>query len=92
MPKKPTGRPNGRPATVAKKTTVGLRQGVDGWIEFQAMAHGGIAGYLNDAAEADRALSLADGGEVLERYRAYLVATGRDVELSLITDGVTQSV
>lgn len=82
MPKKPTGRPNGRPATVAKKTTIGLRRGVDGWIEFQAMAHGGISAYLNDAAEADRAATLADGGEIAQRYQAYLVATGRDEELA----------
>ena len=82
MPKKPTGRPNGRPATVAKKTTIGLRRGVDGWIEFQAMAHGGISAYLNDAAEADRAVALADGGEIAQRYQAYLVATGREDELA----------
>lgn len=84
MPRKPTGRPNGRPATVAKKTSIGLRQGVDGWIEYQAMAHGGIAAYLNDAAEADRAAQLAAGGEVAERYRAYLVATGRTDELAAL--------
>lgn len=91
MPKKPTGRPTGRPATVAKKTTVSLRQGVDGWIEFQAMAHGGISAYLNDAAEADRAVALATGGEVLQRYQAYLVATGRDSELEAV-DGEGQVV
>lgn len=87
MPRKPTGRPNGRPATVAKKTSIGLRQGVDGWIDFQAMAHGGIAGYLNDVAEADRAARLAEGGEVVERYRAYLIATGRKTELEAVDAG-----
>ena len=86
MPKKPTGKPNGRPATVAKKTTIGLRRGVDGWIEFQAMDHGGIAAYLNDAAEAERARVLDEGGTVADRYRAYLVATGRDDELAGITE------
>lgn len=87
MARKPTGRPNGRPATVAKKTTVGLRQGVDGWVDFQAITHGGIAAYLNDAAEADRTAQLAQGGEVVERYRAYLVATGRVAELQAVDAG-----
>lgn len=82
MPRKPTGRPNGRPATVAKKTSIGLRQGVDGWIEFRAMEHGGIAGYLNDLAEADRDATVREGGELAGRYQAYLVATGRGSELA----------
>ena len=84
MPKKPTGNPNGRPATVAKKTSVGIRQGVDGWVAFRALDHGGIAGYLNDLAEADRDAALCEGGDVAERYRAYLVATGRGSELESI--------
>lgn len=87
MPRKPTGRPNGRPATVAKKTSVGLRQGVDGWISFMALEHGGIAAYLNDAAEADRENALASNGETARRYRAYLVATGRTDELEAVDAG-----
>ena len=89
MGRVPTGRPNGRPATVGKKLTVGIRHGLDGWVDFQALGRKSIAGYLNDLAEADRAAKLAEGGEIVERYRAYLVATGRKSELESLDAGGT---
>lgn len=74
----------GRPVTVARKTNIGIRRGAEGWIEFRAMGHGGISGYLMDLAEADRVEAMRQGGEVVERYRAYLVATGRADELEAL--------
>lgn len=73
----------GRPSTVGRKTSVGLRRGIEGWIEFRAMEHGGIAGYFNDMAEDDRDKALGNS-EIVERYRAYLVATGRTDELAAL--------
>jgi len=76
----------GRPSTVGRKTSVGLRRGTEGWIEFRAMEHGGIAGYFNYLAEADRNEALVTQGDLTERYRAYLVATGRTEELRVLGD------
>ena len=44
--------------------------------------------YLNTLAEADRSrfLQAPDDDGLAERYRAYLLATGRDAELSALDD------
>lgn len=62
----------------ARKTAISLRTNLDGWVEFRGKSHGGMSGYLNSLAEADRDSAPAD---VMEKYRAYLVATDRDQEL-----------
>lgn len=74
-----------RPRRVGKKTTIGLNEGLVGWLEFAGRGYsGGMTEYLNTLAEADRARALqADDGQA-ERYRAYLVATGRDDEMALL--------
>lgn len=70
-----------RPKVNTLKTTIGIREGLDGWIEYRGRNTGGRAAYLNDLAAADRDAVLAENGEDARRYRAYLIATGRDVEL-----------
>lgn len=73
-----------RPKIAALKTTITIRDGLDGWIEYRARNRGGRAAYLNDLAAADRAAALAEGGKDVERYRAYLLATDREAELDAI--------
>lgn len=80
MVRKPSGRPAGRPATVGRKTTLGLRDDLLGWIDFRALDTP-MSDYLNGLAAADRARVLTEGGEDAERYRAYLIAAGRTKEL-----------
>ena len=71
-----------RPKTNTRKTAISLRANLDGWIEYRGRAHGSMAAYLNGLAQADREAAREEGGEVWDRYRAYLVATGRDGELA----------
>ena len=74
----------GRPTENAKKTCIGIRMLLDGWVEFRSL-DGTTTDYFNSLAEADRARALADGGEIAERYRHYLQATGRAEELDAVT-------
>lgn len=74
-----------RPKVNASKTTIGIREGLAGWIEYRGREYsGGMSAYLNDLAAADRADTLAEGGQDAERYRAWLVATGNDAELGAL--------
>lgn len=75
-----------KPRANAKRTVVGIREGLIGWIEYKGRTHAGgsMAAYLNDLAAADRAAVLAEGGEDAERYRAWLAATGNDAELEAL--------
>ena len=75
-----------RPVTNRRKTCIGLRESVSDWIEFMALGRT-TTDYLNDLAEADKAQTLAEGGEIAERYRAYLVATGRTAALEALDGG-----
>lgn len=71
-----------RPRKVGKKTTIGIDEDLVGWIEFRGRAYSrGFAGYLNDLARHDREAALAEGGELVDRYRAYLRAIDREGEL-----------
>ena len=71
-----------RKRIVGKKTTLSIKKDVVGWVTFSGTQYpGGVSEYLNVLAEADRARVIAEGGERLERYRAYLVAMGMTSEL-----------
>lgn len=75
-----------RPRTNAKRTVVGIREGLIGWVEFRGRTHegGSMAAYLNDLAAEDREAVLAEGGQQVEKYRAYLTAMGYDAELEAL--------
>ena len=74
----------GRPQTIEKKTTLSIRIGLTGWLEFRTRGEsGGVSGYLMDLAEADRAAAAEEGGEDWDRYLMYLRATQRDEELEV---------
>ena len=73
----------GRPTENERKTTIGIRKLLGGWVAFKAL-DGSASGYLNSLAEADRARALADDGEIAARYRHYLQATGRTEELEAV--------
>lgn len=78
-----------RPRKVGKKTTIGINENLVGWMEFAGREYvGGMTEYLNTLAEADRYkfLHAPDDDGLAERYRAYLLATGRDAELSALDD------
>lgn len=78
-----------RPRKVGKKTTIGINENLVGWMEFAGREYaGGMTEYLNTLAEADRDkfLHAPDDDGLAERYRAYLLATGRDAELSALDD------
>lgn len=69
----------------ARKTTIGIPADIDGWLEFAGRGNdGGMTGYLADLARRDREVTMAADDGLAERYRAYLVATGRDDEMALL--------
>lgn len=71
-------------STKARKTMIGIDADVDGWIEWAGKFRAGSqAEYLNQLARADRNKKLSDP-ETENKYRAYLVATGRDAELEAL--------
>lgn len=70
----------GRPAINAKKTTLSVRTGLDGWLEFMGRDAGGASAYLNDLAARDRERVVVAGGALADRYLMYLAATGREDE------------
>ena len=72
----------GRTKINARKQSVSIRQNLDGWVEFRGRLFGGRTGYFNQLATEDRERTLAQDPDVAERYRAFLVATGRDEELA----------
>lgn len=77
-----TGKPAGRPRHVVRKLVVSITEGIDGWLRFMgAQEPLGMSGYLVRLAREDRARSLAEGGEVAQRYRLYLEAMGNAEEL-----------
>ena len=74
-----------RQKIVGKKTTLSIREGLVGWVTFSGTQYpGGASEYLNMAAEADRDRAISEGGELLQRYRAYLVAMGYTSELDAL--------
>lgn len=77
----------GRPRIEGRKTSFLMRQDVCGWIEFRATIAGTMTDYLNALAREDRQEAIAEGGELLERYRAYLVAMGLTSELEALDAG-----
>lgn len=79
-----------RPTVNAKKTTISIRLGLDGWADYQAMRlkpDGGLVAYLNELMEEDRARTVAAGGTEAERYALFLGATGREEEAAAMDDG-----
>ena len=82
----------GRPQTVEKKTTLSIRIGLTGWLEFRTRGEsGGVSGYLMDLAEADRAKAATEHGEDWDRYLMYLRATQRDEELDAVSKLTTDN-
>lgn len=73
-----------RPKVNATKTTISIRDGLGGWLEFRGRDYGGMAAYLNHLAEIDRAAVMAEGGEEARRYRMFLDATGKTAELEAV--------
>lgn len=79
------GEQMGRKRVTERKTTIAINEGLSGWIEFRGRTYGrGASEYLNDLAERDREAALSEGGEVAERYRAYLRAIDREGELESV--------
>lgn len=73
----------GRTKTNARKIPVGIRQNLDGWVEFRGRSFsGGMGGYLNHLATEDRDRTLAQDPDLAARYRAFLVGTDRAEELA----------
>lgn len=73
----------------ARKTTIGIPADIDGWLEYAGRSFdGGMTGYLADLARRDRDRLVAgpDDDGTAERYRAFLLATGRDAELAALDD------
>lgn len=75
-----------RQRTTEKKFTLGVREGMSGWLEFMGKYSGSMAAYLMDMAEDDRKRVMDEGGELSERYRLYLSAMGYDSELNQVED------
>lgn len=81
-----------RAKSIARKTTIGIPADLDGWLEFSGRGFGGgTSGYLMDLArrDRDRFMSATDEDGARERYRAFLLATGRDGELEDIEGGAS---
>lgn len=69
----------------ARRVMAYLDPTTDGWVEWMATREpGGMSGYICRLVEADRSRVLDGGGPEVERYRAYLMATGRDDEAAFI--------
>ena len=69
----------------ARKTTIGIPADIDGWLEYAGRGvEGGMTGYLADLVrrDRDRFMAAPDDDGLAERYRAFLLATGRDAELA----------
>lgn len=74
----------------ARKTTIGIPADIDGWLEYAGRGvEGGMTGYLADLVrrDRDRFMAAPDDDGLAERYRAFLLATGRDAELAGLDDG-----
>lgn len=58
---------------------------LNGWLAWIAtFDEGGRSGYISRLIEDDRSRAVKEGGETLERYRAYLTATGMSDEAALV--------
>ena len=72
----------GRKRVIEKKTTFSVAANLSGWLDYRGKQYGrGVGEYLCELAERDRQQIMAEGGEVAERYRAYLLGAGYDEEL-----------
>jgi len=76
------GRPQGRPRTTKRRTTIGIPFDLDGWLEFSGRDYSaGMAHYLMELARQDRKRRTAEDPELMERYKAFLKGTGMESEL-----------
>lgn len=74
----------GRPRIEGRKTSFLVHQDVCGWVEFRATIDGTMTDYFNALVREDRDGAISEGGELLQRYRAYLVAMGMTSELEAL--------
>lgn len=74
----------GRPKVNVRKTVVGIRDGIDGWLAFMTLEHGSMSAYINGVIEADRRQTIEADGDLAERYKLFLMATNRDAETLVV--------
>lgn len=76
--------------TGARRVMAYLEPTADGWVEFMATKEpGGMSGYICRLIEADRDRVLGEGGIDVDRYKAFLMATGRDEEAAMVEKKLT---